>query len=1350
MTTMNNLLIQREFAAPVRGEMGPRMASGWKRTDPRVSKKTGHPPLEPAAMIVGRLAGDVGRICVWGKRCSVPECWGRVEKACGPELVQSVLKITRDVQRDGVTRFDVLSLRTDLEDIVWQMRGRSERWGWYLRMHDPEKLRARRIDRAHTKRVTPDITLLPKAKVASPMPTRWNRIGTWNVNGWGRKHTAIRHVLESEHIGCLAIQETLVKATSPTLSMAGFQCLSVCQTQGEAERGVALLIHKDWEATLIPNQSPFCIMARVKNDRLGKPIIIGSVYVPGKGLGKSALEKIARQVARAREKYPDDPMVLMGDWNRIETEVRKIISRWNEHLQMLKPSNSEGGTRKGESGRVIDHVAVYEAKCLRTKRINVLRHIDTSDHFPVVLDVTVESTEGTTPRAADRPPTWQLVRRIKVRHVVGEESREAQEYQTRCSLVANATQWDVLADTVHELDEEEGPTRLQESADAFAKQWAEICHSTASANGFVDTRRKGKRHLPRHVTLALKKRGSSYKRMIEGEAGSPDNAQAQAEYRQVREEAIKLVKQHEKDEATKKLRALSKRLRHDPKAFWGWAQRECGKKGTGGTPAPSPDIRHPDTNVLLTESHEKSRAWQTHYGRLAQDVTGNSRNEQRWILWRQSPRRRELRQLNRPISMAEMRATIRRMKRHKAAGGDGVPADFIKMVLAEKTSRMATAMLSLLQYMWKHGMIPQDWGTSTVVSIPKKGDLTDMNNYRGISLIATVLKVLISIVGRRLDDQFEDKKLYSRAQAGFRRSEECATQGACLQEILQRRKLMGQRTFTMFVDIRKAYDTVPHEALFAKLDFWGVRGQSLDFIKALYAKSRIAVRVDGENAGSEPLLRGVRQGCPMSPILFNIFINDILDGLQPHGVTVPGVDSKTRIPGLLYADDLVIMAPTATALTEMANKLSKWMDDNEMSVGIKKCGVMIVKEDETGSEPVSRQWSLNGEVVPRVKSYCYLGIDVREDLDIGHIIRGRVEKGTRLLEKMRPFLLNHRIPLPMRTVVLKGVMMPTLLFGSFLAPMVQRAGDSAQELLNRILRLMLRVKATDTNLPMAPIYREFGIPPLRVSMYCERARVFRKCAHVRTLVATVMTPKTGVRGRTWGSATRDWLRNRYHHAVNAARKDATEPATSLGEWEEIAPHVMVGKLQHALWAVYDRAQTSVKSKRYMKANFAENNICSPRCLGAISATRGLALIIKARMDAIYTASTVTRFGLISSEFRHSCPFCSAKVPESLKHMVADCAKWEASRVTFGIKELLDQATKVISVDPRGSTEQTVIELLSGGEFRGKTMPSWAPRPSGEGDDDGEQFKGTDPCSRVAGFLLAVARERNRHMKRLVG
>ncbi|OMJ13866.1 LINE-1 retrotransposable element ORF2 protein, partial [Smittium culicis] len=113
-----------------------------------------------------------------------------------------------------------------------------------------------------------------------------------------------------------------------------------------------------------------------------------------------------------------------------------------------------------------------------------------------------------------------------------------------------------------------------------------------------------------------------------------------------------------------------------------------------------------------------------------------------------------------------------------------------------------------------------------------------------------------------------------------------------------------QGNMAVYIDYSKAYDRVPHMALLHKLRSVGIGGKLLNMIKGMYDAPKIAVRVGNEVSNPTEYLCGVRQGCPASPILFDFFINDIFKGVR--GVRVSGLTS--RIPGILFADDAVLLA----------------------------------------------------------------------------------------------------------------------------------------------------------------------------------------------------------------------------------------------------------------------------------------------------------------------------------------------------------------------------------------------------------------------------------------------------------
>ncbi|OMJ15820.1 LINE-1 reverse transcriptase-like protein [Smittium culicis] len=199
--------------------------------------------------------------------------------------------------------------------------------------------------------------------------------------------------------------------------------------------------------------------------------------------------------------------------------------------------------------------------------------------------------------------------------------------------------------------------------------------------------------------------------------------------------------------------------------------------------------------------------------------------------------------------------------------------------------------------MYDSGEIPSCMTTSIIIPVPMMGDMKDPDNYRGISLIPTIIKLLAKIVATKLAAMDIKYKLIAKEQAGFRNFEECVAQETTLYEIAKRRKIKNLQIWICFIDYSKAYDRVPHMAMIHKLRSIGIGGKLLNVINGMYYNPKIAFRIGEDISEPSDYCCGVRQGCPASPILFDLYINDMVSRVL--GVDVPGLSS--RIPGLLFA-----------------------------------------------------------------------------------------------------------------------------------------------------------------------------------------------------------------------------------------------------------------------------------------------------------------------------------------------------------------------------------------------------------------------------------------------------------------
>jgi Reverse transcriptase (RNA-dependent DNA polymerase) len=297
-----------------------------------------------------------------------------------------------------------------------------------------------------------------------------------------------------------------------------------------------------------------------------------------------------------------------------------------------------------------------------------------------------------------------------------------------------------------------------------------------------------------------------------------------------------------------------------------------------------------------------------------------------------------------------------------------------------------------------------------------------------------------------------------------------------------------------FLDFRKAFDTVPHSAMLLKLSSAGVGGKLYSIIADLYANSSARVRVEpGQFTESFMIKRGVRQGCPLSPILFTIFINDIFSKINSGLSTEDGATAKesSKIPGLLFADDTVLVAETIRKMQAALRIVNKWSKLWGMSFNLKKCGAMVIPKETSLDTTVNneterkrlekKQLTLDDYPMPVVESYIYLGLKITMDLMLEKMALHRAVIGRAKLAKLSRFLGELRIPLKYRLDILKSVLLPTLQYGCELWGGSNARCQSPQNVLNSALAIvllgssyktygMVSVRAASRDLDIYPIY----------------------------------------------------------------------------------------------------------------------------------------------------------------------------------------------------------------------------------------------------------------------------------------
>ena len=204
-------------------------------------------------------------------------------------------------------------------------------------------------------------------------------------------------------------------------------------------------------------------------------------------------------------------------------------------------------------------------------------------------------------------------------------------------------------------------------------------------------------------------------------------------------------------------------------------------------------------------------------------------------------------------------------------------------------------------------------------------------------------KVFSGILRDRLEKFYEGKIV--EEQAGFRKGRGCVDQGYTLAQVVLKRLEVQKNTYLCFVDLKKAYDSVWREGLFRRMVDDGVPGKLLSLVKRWYKNVTVRVRVNDVESDWFGSKVGVRQGDTLSPLLFNIFINGIVDKVKESGLGVK--IGRETMSVLLFADDMVLVGNNEVELGNLVNKVKQYCDKWQLEVNVNKTKVVVVSKDES-------------------------------------------------------------------------------------------------------------------------------------------------------------------------------------------------------------------------------------------------------------------------------------------------------------------------------------------------------------------------------------------------------------------
>lgn len=263
----------------------------------------------------------------------------------------------------------------------------------------------------------------------------------------------------------------------------------------------------------------------------------------------------------------------------------------------------------------------------------------------------------------------------------------------------------------------------------------------------------------------------------------------------------------------------------------------------------------------------------------------------------------------------------------KSMGPDGLHPKLLK----ECAEELALPLSIVFTKSYAEGVVPWDWKSAEITPIFKKGSKNDANNYRPVSLTSIICKIMESIIKDAVLEHVENSHLVSDNQHGFTRRRSCLTNLLETFEAWTRLLDAGLGIDVIYLDYRKAFDTVPHRRLLLKLASYGFGSNLINWIRSFLLNRRMRVIVDGEASDWVDVMSGVPQGSVLGPLLFILFVNDLPQWIMS--------DMK------MFADDTKMWheiknCDDAQALQNDLNRLTEWSKLWLLEFNSDKCKVM--------------------------------------------------------------------------------------------------------------------------------------------------------------------------------------------------------------------------------------------------------------------------------------------------------------------------------------------------------------------------------------------------------------------------
>lgn len=720
----------------------------------------------------------------------------------------------------------------------------------------------------------------------------------------------------------------------------------------------------------------------------------------------------------------------------------------------------------------------------------------------------------------------------------------------------------------------------------------------------------------------------------------PSNPNFRKQYNDAKRKYKVKLKETEREYKKQIYSSLTKLEKNNPKEFWKAIEN---LKETSKITVPKSDLIDPNS-------------WYNYF----EELHGNNGQSTELI---PSDNNHINKQINNPISIQEITKCINKLKTKKAVGPDLISNSMIKF----SHNKIITKLHKLFNLIFNSKTFPTLWSSSNITPIFKSGDPTNPSNYRGISVGSCLGKLFCQIISDRITKYCYENNIIHENQIGFKKGSRTAdhifTLTSLVHKYIKNKTKKPKFLYACFVDFKKAFDSVPFDLLLNKLENHGINGKVLHMITSLYNKCTASVKLSSGLSNSFKCNKGVRQGCPLSPILFNLYINDVISSLETNldPTSLPELDNK-NINSLLYADDLAILALDETTLQLQLNSLADFSERNKLEINTSKTKIMIFTPGKI-PKSMSKRFFFQKQNIEIVDSYTYLGLTLSHNgsMKLGqNILLGKASKAYFALRSKLDLNYIPRVSsIAFDSYILPIFTYSSEIWGAFENYNLCNIDKTKYELFQlKFCKTTLGVHSKATNIA---VRLELGRLPIIHKIYINMIKYWfrllscpRNSLLHKAYISSENLSKSGI--KCWAFKVRNILNKLgLNNLWSQIPKDISD-----GTFNE---NYYLNKIKHRLEDQYLQMCRSMIDSR-SKLNIYRNvNTC--HYLQNIENPTHRTIVTKLRISA---------HNLNIEQMRHSpskppifcrtCPFCKNDKVETEFHFITECEKFKQIREQF--------------------------------------------------------------------------------------